>query len=159
MGYGNWCCHCYNLVCAVVNGDDLDRCKWCKQNSNYHLPPSNFKAANMYGGLNKKEEKSMVVTIIGSLTKKKEMDEIKAFWEQLGAVVNSPGDPEVQKKPLVDIQKTWIKKIEEADLVVAVPKNVDLTANGDSKYILEFGESTSYEMAIARRFNKPILFG
>ena len=48
---------------------------------------------------------------------------------------------------------------EEADLIVAVPKDVALTANGDSKYILEFGESTSYEMAIARRFNKPILFG
>ena len=117
------------------------------ENSNYHLPPSKFKAANM------------VVTIIGSLTKKKEMDEIKAFWEQCGAVVNSPGDPEVQKKPLVDIQRTWIEKIEEADLIVAVPKDVALTANGDSQYILEFGESTSYEMAIARKFNKPILFG
>lgn len=101
----------------------------------------------------------MVVTIIGSLTKKKEMDEIKAFWESRRCVVNSPGDPEVQKEPLVDIQRTWIEKIEEADLIVAIPKGVAQTANGDSKYILEFGESTSYEMAIARRFNKPILFG
>lgn len=101
----------------------------------------------------------MIVTIIGSLRKKKEMDEIKAFFEKCGAVVNSPVDPEVQKEPLVDIQRTWIEKIEEADLIVAVPKDVALTANGDSKYILEFGESTSYEMAIARKFNKPILFG
>ena len=101
----------------------------------------------------------MIVTIIGSLTKKKEMDKIKSFWVRHGAIVNSPEDPKVQKEPLVDIQRTWIKKIEEADLVVAVPKDVALTANGDSKYILEFGESTSYEMAIARRFNKPILFG
>ena len=101
----------------------------------------------------------MVVTIIGSLTKKKEMDEIKAFLEGRGAIVNSPGDPEIQKEPLVDIQRTWIEKIEEADLIVAVPKDVALTAHGDSQYILEFGESTSYEMAIARRFNKPILFG
>ena len=98
----------------------------------------------------------MIVTIIGSLTKKKEMDEIKAFWEGRGAVVNSPGDPEIQKEPLVDIQRTWI---EEADFIIAIPKNVAMTANGDSKYVLEFGESTSYEMAIARRFNKPILFG
>ena len=111
------------------------------------------------GGLNKKEEKNMVVTIIGSLTKKKEMDKIKAFWEQCGAIVNSPGDPELKKEPRVDIQRTWIEKIEEADLIIAVPKDVALTANGDSTYILEFGESTSYEMAIARRFNKPILFG
>ena len=101
----------------------------------------------------------MVVTIIGSLTKKKEMDEIKAFLEKCGAIVNSPGDPELRKKPLVDIQRTWIEKIEEADLIIAMPKSVSLTANGDSTYVLEFGESTSYEMAIARRFNKPILFG
>lgn len=101
----------------------------------------------------------MIVTIIGSLTKKKLMEEIKTFWESRGAVVNSPGDPEIQKEPLVDIQRTWIEKIEEADLIIAIPKGVALTANGDSKYVLEFGESTSYEMAIARRFNKPILFG
>ena len=100
----------------------------------------------------------MIVTIIGSLTKKKEMDEIKAFWERRGAVVNSPGDPELQKEPLVDIQRTWIEKIEEADLIVAVPKDVALTANGDSKYVLEFSESTSYEMAIARRFKTPVVF-
>ena len=101
----------------------------------------------------------MIVTIIGSLRKKKEMDEIKAFLEKCGAIVNSPGDPELQKKPLVNIQRTWIEKIEKADLIVAIPKDVALTAHGDNKYILEFGESTSYEMAIARRFNKPILFG
>ena len=155
MRYDNWCCRCYN----IVFGDDLNKCNGCKQNSNDHLPPSKFKPGNMYGGLNKKEEKNMVVTIIGSLTKKKEMNEIKAFLEKCGAIVNSPGDPELQKEPLVDIQRTWIEKIEEADLIVAVPKDVALTANGDSKYILEFGESTSYEMAIARKFNKPILFG
>lgn len=158
MGYDNWCRCCYTLVDATCLAD-LNKCNGCKQNSNDHLPPSKFKAANMYGGLNKKEEKNMVVTIIGSLTKKKEMDVIKAFWKGRGFVVNSPGDPEIQKKPLVDIQRTWIEKIEEADLIIAIPKNVALTANGDSKYVLEFGESTSYEMAIARRFNKPILFG
>lgn len=158
MGYDNWCCHCYVLVEATQVAD-LNKCNGCKQNSNDHLPPSKFKAANMYGSLNKKEEKNMVVTIIGSMTKKKEMDKIKAFLEKRGAIVNSPGDPELQKEPLVDIQGKWIEKIEKADLVVAIPKDVALTAYGDNKYILEFGESTSYEMAIARRFNKPILFG
>ena len=159
MGYyDNWCPRCYVFV-EATQVTDLNKCNGCKQNSNDHLPPSKFKAGNMYGGLNKKEKKNMIVTIIGSLRKKKEMDEIKAFLEGCGAVVNSPGDPEIQKEPLVDIQRTWIEKIEEADLIVAVPKDVALTANGDSKYILEFGESTSYEMAIARKFNKPILFG
>lgn len=101
----------------------------------------------------------MIVTIIGSLTKKKEMDEIKVFWEQHGAIVNHPGNPELQKAPLIDIQRTWIEKIKESDLIIAVPKEVAMTANGDTKYIMEFGESTSYEMAIASRFNKVILFG
>lgn len=158
MGYDNWCDRCYILVEATQVAD-LNKCNGCKQNSNDRLPPSKFKAANMYGRLNKKEEKNMVVTIIGSLTKKKEMDKIKAFLEKRGAIVNSPGDPELQKEPLVDIQGTWIEKIEKADLIVAIPKDVALTSHGDNKYILEFGESTSYEMAIARRFNKPILFG
>lgn len=159
MGYyNNWCDRCYVFVEATQVAD-LNKCNVCKQNENDHLPPSKFKPGNMYGSLNKKEEKNMVVTIIGSMTKKKEMDKIKAFLEKRGAIVNSPGDPELQKDPLVDIQRTWIEKIEKADLIVAVPKDVALTANGDSKYILEFGESTSYEMAIARKFNKPILFG
>ena len=158
MGYDNWCRRCYVLVEATQVAD-LNKCNGCKANADENVPPSKFKPGNMYGDLNKKEEKNMIVTIIGSLTKKGEMDKIKSFWVRHGAIVNSPEDPKVQKEPLVDIQRTWIKKIEEADLIVAVPKDVALTANGDSKYILEFGESTSYEMAIARRFNKPILFG
>lgn len=155
MGYDNWCYCCRNITQAV----DLNECNGCKQNENDHLPPSKFKPGNMYGCLNKKEEKNMVVTIIGSMTKKKEMDKIKAFLEKRGAIVNYPGDPELQKEPLENIQRTWIEKIEKADLIVALPKDVALTANGDGKYILEFGESTSYAMAIARRFNKPIFFG
>lgn len=153
LGLTSYCQICENI--RKTNG-----CEGCVGIVNIFrpdkdTPPSKFKSIYKV----RKENKKMVVTIIGRLSKKKEMDEIKAFWEQCGAVVNSPGDPEVQKKPLVDIQSTWIEKIEEADLIVAVPKDVALTANGDSKYILEFGESTSYEMAIARRFNKPILFG
>ena len=154
QGHSDWRYCCYNIISC-----DLNKCNGCKQNSNDHLPLSKFKPGNMYGDLNKKEEKNMVVTIIGSLTKKKEMDKIKAFLEKRGAIVNSPGDPELQKEPLVDIQGTWIEKIEKADLIVAIPKDVALTAHGGNKYILEFGESTSYEMAIARRFNKPIFFG
>lgn len=142
-----WC-----VTCRVYIDGDVTFCTGCQSFFGSKKPPTKYIPI-------KKEEKSMVVTIIGSLTKKKEMDEIKAFWERRGAVVNSPGDPEVQKEPLVAIQGTWIEKIEEADLIVAIPKGVAMTANGDSKYVLEFGESTSYEMAIAKRFNKTILFG
>lgn len=108
---------------------------------------------------NKKEKKNMIVTIVGSLTKKREMDKIKTCWEQRGAVVNSPGDPEIQKMALIDIQSNWIQKIEHSDLVIAIPKNVTMIEKSESQYILEFGESTSYEMAIAKRFNIPIMVG
>lgn len=53
MGYDNWCYCCRNITQAV----DLNKCNGCKQNENDHLPPSKFKPGNMYGGLNKKEEK------------------------------------------------------------------------------------------------------
>lgn len=153
LGLTSYCQICENI--RKTNG-----CEGCVGIVNIFrpdkdTPPSKFKSIYKV----RKENKKMVVTIIGSLSNEKEMEEIKAFLEEEGFKVNSPGDPEIQKKPLVDIQSTMIEKIEEADLVVAVPEDVALTANGDSKYILEFGESTSYEMAIARKFNKPILFG
>lgn len=153
LGLTSYCQICENI--RKTNG-----CEGCVGIVNIFrpdkdTPPSKFKSIYKV----RKENKKMVVTIIGSLSNKKEMEEIKVFLEEEGFKVNSPGDPEIQKKPLVDIQSTRIEKIEEADLIVAVPKDVALTANGGSKYILEFGESTSYEMAIARKFNKPILFG
>lgn len=101
----------------------------------------------------------MIVTIIGSLSRKKEMEEIQAFWESQGFQVNSPLDPELQMKPLLIIQSTWIEKIKEADFIVAVPKEARLFGDGDSRSNLTFGESTSYEMAIAYHFNKKILIG
>lgn len=144
---------CYR--CQRIQGGNADNCRGCRPNVlGGDKPPTKFKFIEK-----NKEEKNMIVTIIGSLTKKKEMDEIKAFWESKGAIVNSPIDPVIQKEPLLNIQQTWIKKIEEADLIIAIPKQIAMTANGDNKYILEFGESTSYEMATAYRLNKKVLFG
>lgn len=145
----DWCKTCNAYICWNVT-----LCNRCQSFSGSKKPPTNYMPIKNSDYL-KKGGKSMVVTIIGSMTTKKEMDKIKAFWKRRGAVVNSP---EVQKEPLVDIQRTWIEKIEEADLIIAIPKGVAMTANGDSKYVLEFGESTSYEMAIAKRFNRPVLF-
>lgn len=100
----------------------------------------------------------MIVTIIGSLSKKEDMFKIKEFFEDRGHTVNCPADPELQKEPLLIIQQKWIRKIEEADLIVVVSKCIVLEGNGNAKHTLTLGESTSYELAIATRFQKQILF-
>lgn len=100
----------------------------------------------------------MVVTIIGSLSKKDKMLKAKQFFESVGNTVNCPcDDPGREKMPLLTKQFTWIEKIEEADLVVAIPKYTKILGGGQTKHVLEFGESTSYELAIALRFNKQII--
>lgn len=118
-----------------------------------NLPPTKFK--NIYGSA--KGEKEMIITIIGSYSKIEEMKNCKAYWERFGHKVNYPGDPEREELPLITKQSTWIEKIEEADLVVAIPKGIKIPGSGASSYVYEFGESTSYEMAIALRFKKQIV--
>lgn len=100
----------------------------------------------------------MKVTIIGSLSRKDEMERIRDYLEGLDVIVYCPSNEGIQEMPLIDIQRTWISNISSSDLVIAVPKRVELEKNGSTKYTLEFGESTSYEMAIARWFKKPVMF-
>lgn len=99
----------------------------------------------------------MIITIIGSYSKIEEMNECKTYWERLGYKVNCPADPERKELPLITKQSDWIKKIEEADLVVAIPKEISIAIGDQTTYIHKFGESTSYEMAIALRFKKQIV--
>lgn len=104
------------------------------------------------------KDESMTVTIIGSLKWADDMREAKAFYEGLGFNVHSPADEDVQCKPLIMIQDEWIKNIKAADFIVVIPKDstLDPTA-GKTKWEYEFGESTSYEMAIASSFKKKIV--
>ena len=106
----------------------------------------------------KKEKEKMIVTIIGSFSNTGKMKECKEYWERFGHKVNCPCDSERSSMPLITKQSTWIKKIEEADLIVAISKSFDLIGDGSSNHMLNFGESTSYEMAIALRFDKRIVF-
>lgn len=105
-----------------------------------------------------KEEKSMIITIIGSLSNIHEMEVMKEYFERFGHKVNCPGDPELQKKSLFEIQSDYIAKIEQSDLIIAVPKNIMLEGDGGQKIAFEFGESTTYEMAIAYKFHKKVIF-
>ena len=143
-----WCDICQRLIDA---GHDATVCNGCISSYSVNTPPSKYIKP-------KQEEKKMIITIIGSMKMTETMDGIKKHFEKLGCQVNSPNDPDLQKLPLLEIQKTWIEKIEEADLIVVVSKDVKTTANGGSTYVFEIGESTSYEMAIAHKFHKRMVY-
>lgn len=151
----SWC-----DLCIAKFGPD--HCRGCQGTSTsesskptkFYNPYVEWKEKTMLN----KEEKRMIATIIGSLSKKEEMQVLKETFEHLGFHVNCPTDETLQKEPLLEIQKTWIKKIEDADLIIVVPKNLSMTSNGGTDYVITLGESTSYELAIATRFGKPVLW-
>lgn len=106
----------------------------------------------------------MIITIVGSL---KMLDELKKCEEWLrtnflvsdrdGLVIHSPaytdealkdGGPYYGRKlrTLYQVDRVYLEHLESADLVVAVPKK-DGT----------FGESTTYEIAMAHHFGKTVM--
>lgn len=148
-----WCEICRNLYIANgCEGCSGLNCFFGRPDMN-HYTPTKFEPCRKI----RKENKKMIVTIIGSYRKTDEMMECKAYWERFGHQVNCPCDPERKNLPLIEKQSGWIKKIEEADLVVAIAKEVCLSGDGSSRHVYEFGESTSYEMAIALRNKKQIV--
>lgn len=107
---------------------------------------------------NEKEINDMTVTIIGSVKDDKKINECKKFFENLGFKVNSPLDLKNQQLSLIQIQSIWIQKIKDSDMVVAIPKEILIEGDGGTRYSLNFGESTSYEMATALDLGKQIVF-
>lgn len=160
-----WCFTCENYPY------NIDACNGCQEVFLSKYPPSKYVSAlvtrycendvistyNLYKKY-EKEKKKMIITIIGSCGDKKRMNECKEYWERFGHKVNCPCDSDRDTLPLTKKQRDWIDKIEESDLVVAISKNTQLEGNGGNKFVMEFGESTSYEIAIAFRFNKLVIF-
>lgn len=145
----NFCSIC------IYNHYEKEMCEKCQGaydplNPKLNIVPTKFKS--IY-----EEEKKMIVTIIGSYSKIDEMKKCKEFWKRFGHTVNCPCDPGREEMALITRQSSWIDKIEEADLVVAMPKEIKMEGHGSSRYVYEFGESTSYEMAIAVWRKKPII--
>lgn len=148
-----WCCSC-----EKYHRNNLNYCDGCIPILwSDDAPPTRY-VKRVEPVKPVKEEKKMIVTIIGSLSKGKEMRDVKAHFEKLGCKVNYPLEESLQKLPLLEIQSTWIKKIREADLVVVVPKAVSLESHGGKRISMDVGESTSYEMAIAYDMNKTVIF-
>lgn len=100
----------------------------------------------------------MIVTIIGSLSRRNEINKIKDFFSGHGHHVYAPTDEGRQDQPLIDIQRQYIDKIKEADLIIVVSKWIRQEMNGKSNFIFEIGESTSYEIAIAESLCKQVVF-
>lgn len=145
-----WCSKCYNTYTG-----NLNLCNGCMGLPDSDIPPTKFVKIPY---LVKKEEKKMIITVIGSITKSKdEMIACKKFFERFGHEVHTPIDEGVQILPLVEIQETWIDRIEASDLVVAIPKVRQLGRHGSGRQDVTFGESTSYEMAIAKKFKKQVV--
>lgn len=153
LGVYSYCQICKNI--KMVNG-----CEGCTgiisiSDPKMDKPPSKFKS--IYDV--RREKKEMIVTIIGSMSKKDTMLKWKKYFERFGHEVNCPEDLHDIKRNLLTEQMLWIKRIEEADLVVAIPKSIKMVEDGTANFVYEFGESTSYEMAIASRFDKEIVIG
>lgn len=152
LGLTSYCQICENI--RKANG-----CEGCAGIVNIFIPdkdtpPSKFKSIYKV----RKENKQMIVTIIGSYSNTDKIKECKEYWEWFGHKVNCPCDPGREMTPLIEKQSEWIEKIESADLIIAIPKEFKIGTMGLPAYVLEFGESTSYEMAIALRFKKEVIF-
>lgn len=109
-----------------------------------------------------KEKPKMIVTIIGSLSCGEKIKEASDLFLEKDYFVQSPFDDNLKKMPLVLLQKEYLKRIEVSDLIVAIPKNLDYCDDPDSqnsqKECLSFGESTCYELAVAKHLRKPIVY-
>lgn len=99
----------------------------------------------------------MIATIIGSLSCKEKIMRAKERLESMGCQVYTPLENQGER-PLIAIQRNYIDRIEEADLIIAIPKSIipeDISEK--AQYLVEFGESTSYEMAIAGKLGKEVV--
>lgn len=98
----------------------------------------------------------MKVVILGSIKHNSDViTSVANFWKGHNVDVIYPIDS-IKTKNLLDIQMNYINEIEDADLVLAIPKKIVDGVNGYYNCTFEFGESVSYEMAIAKHFRKPV---
>lgn len=101
----------------------------------------------------------MVVTIIGSCSSVYvyDMNLCKDFFESIGFVVNCPCDKERNGMTIFEKQRDWLGKIKDSDLIVLIPKAMEKHMTEDRYFQFNIGESTSYELAIAKEFNKKVV--
>lgn len=101
----------------------------------------------------------MKITIVCSLSSIEICDGVVKILESQGVDVSHPFEDQIGS--LYRIQRIYLKKIEEADIVLAIPKttcmNEACSDEAKTEIISVFGESTSYEIAYARHIGKPVI--
>lgn len=83
------------------------------------------------------------ICILGSLSQQSAIEEAVEHYKSHGWLVDYP--IEQRDKTLFEIDFDYICRIAAADKVVAIPK-----------YDGSFGESVTYEMAVAKYLGKPV---
>lgn len=83
------------------------------------------------------------ICILASLSQQSAIKEVVQHYKSQGCLVDYP--IEQCDKTLFEIDFDYICRIAAADIVVAIPKH-----DGS------FGESVTYELAVAKYLNKPI---
>lgn len=96
----------------------------------------------------------MNICIICSLKCEDECKKTKDVLINMGFDVVTPFDN--QHGSLFNIQLNYLHRIGQADIVLAIPKEID--AQGQD-WVSVFGESTTYELAYAIHIGKPVIFG
>lgn len=103
----------------------------------------------------------MKVVIIGSLSCKHVIETVETFCKDVLGADNIITPFKCKSGSLLRMQKSYIQYIEDCDLVIAVPKysvTEESLEDNNHTYIKEcFGESTSYEIAMALYLKKNIL--
>lgn len=86
----------------------------------------------------------MRVCILASLSQKSDIETVANHYKKDGNLVDYPIP---SRKNRLSICLDYIYKIKNADIIVAIPKR-DRT----------FGDSVTYELAIAKYFDKPVVY-
>lgn len=100
-----------------------------------------------------------VVVICSLSSKDKCMEVVERFQKLFGEEVYHPFLD--QRGSLYRIQKNYLKMIDAADFVIAIPKESNTVeidqVDPTTDINCNFGESTSYELAYARHIGKPVM--
>lgn len=105
----------------------------------------------------------MKVVVVSSLSRERDILQCKKYFENIGAEVTTPLEHQ-QDGSLRQLMINYIEFIGEADLIVVIPKSIESHVSvvdptlGAYSETLYFGESSTYEMAIAERFGKKCVY-
>lgn len=158
--YYGWCEYCDHFEEYMQNRNRKSSLNCALCNKEAKKPPTKYRNKLINKNQEEKNMNNKIVTIIGSTHSKESktvMKKCKEFWENQGYTVNYPLEMTPVTTPLCSIMRKYIDYISEAEFIIAIPKHSDPLHTEGCEYEIAFGESTSYEIAIANYFGKPVI--